>query len=151
DVVRAFRLARQGGPEGPHYSSFGRHVDVLEVMKLSRLRESRAEPLVTKVRADVLRADVRAMKRLARLLRPADVVQQLAQRDFRLPILNRIAELDGQVERLPQVGFGAIPVPLRTRHLARQPPSFDEVLARAGTGREIEARGAVVARGAQIA
>jgi hypothetical protein len=123
---------------------------LLDEPKLGRFREGVTQPFVAKVRADLLQADVGAVKRLARLLRSADVVQQLAQRDFRLPILNGVSERDGQVERRSKTSFGAIPVFLGTRDLASQTPSFDEVLARPRTSREIEARGTVVARGTEI-
>lgn len=53
----------------------GRNVGLLDEPKLGRFRERVPEAFVAKVRADFLQADVRAVKGLASLLRPADVLQ----------------------------------------------------------------------------
>src|SRR5678816_231674 len=93
--------------------------------------------------ADLLHTTKGALKRLACLHGPADLVQEVPERDFGSPILNRVSERHRQRQRFAQVSFGTVPVPSGAFNFAGQTPALDKVLARGGARCQIETDSAV--------
>src|SRR5262245_55161169 len=67
---------------------------------------------------------------VSRVVDAPRILKQLAERQFGLPVLNRIPQRGGEVSRFPEVPFSRVPVVVGARNFPGKTPRFHQVLAR---------------------